>query len=98
VVRSRREEARKAGKEPAGANGLRVMGYGHASSHEADTWQSFDVTDGVSDAGHSVDTADDMHDERVPQRVDLRTVVRSYAIPLLLFFAAAVAAVVLALR
>ena len=41
---------------------------------------------------------DDVYEERVPQRGGFRTMLRTYAVPLLLFFAAAVAALVLALR
>jgi len=37
-----------------------------------------------------------MHDERVPLRAGVRTALYNHAIPLLLFFAAAVAALVLA--
>jgi hypothetical protein len=39
-----------------------------------------------------------MYAERVPQRAGFRTTMRTYAIPLLLFFAAAVAALLLACR
>jgi len=39
-----------------------------------------------------------MYTERVPQRAGFRTTLRNYAVPLSLFFAAAVAALVLALR
>jgi hypothetical protein len=56
------------------------------------------VTNDVSTAAPSVDTPDDMFSERVPPKDGLRTALRNYAVPLLLFFAAAVAALVLALR
>ena len=56
------------------------------------------VTNGVSVAARSEDTPDGMYDERVPLRDGFRTALRTYAVPLFLFFAAAVAAVVLALR
>ena len=56
------------------------------------------VTDGVSVAARSEDTPDDMYAERVPQRAGFRTTMRTYAVPLLLFFAAAVAALLLACR
>ena len=55
-------------------------------------------TDGVSAAAQSADTPNDMLDERVPLRASFPTALRTHAIPLLLFFAAAVAALVLALR
>jgi len=56
------------------------------------------VTDDVSVAAPSADTTDDMFGERVPPRAGVRTALYNHAIPLLLFFAAAVAALVLALR
>ena len=56
------------------------------------------VTDDVSVTAQSVDTPDDMYDGRVPPKDVFRTALRTYAIPLSLFFAAAVAALVLALR
>jgi hypothetical protein len=39
-----------------------------------------------------------MFNERVPQRAGVRTALCNHAVPLLLFFAAAVAALVLAFR
>jgi hypothetical protein len=39
-----------------------------------------------------------MFAERVPQRAGFRMTMRNYAVPLLLFFAAAVAALLLAFR
>jgi len=74
------------------------MGYGHVSWRRRDSWGFLNVTNDVSAAAGSVDTPDDMFDERVPQRAAFRMTVRSYAVPLLLFLAAAVAALVLALR
>ena len=64
-----------------------------------------DVTDGArrpgacpSVAAWSTDTRNDMYDERVPRRAGLLMTLRTYAVPLTLFTAAAVAALVLALR
>jgi len=57
-----------------------------------------DVTNDVSAAAQLADTTDDMLDERVPLRAGSWTALRSHAIPLLLFFAATVAALVLAFR
>jgi hypothetical protein len=64
-----------------------------------------DVTDGAwrpgvcpSAAAPLGDTPDDMFNERVPLRASFRTALRNYAVPLSLFFAAAVAALVLACR
>jgi hypothetical protein len=56
------------------------------------------VTDDVSAAATPADTTNDMLDERVPLRVGVRTALYNHAIPLLLFFAAAVAALLLACR
>jgi len=56
------------------------------------------VTDDVSAAAPSADTLDDMHNERVPPRAAFWMALHNHAIPLLLFFAAAVAALVLACR
>jgi len=56
------------------------------------------VTNDVSAAAQSADTLDDMLDERVPLRAVFWTALHNHAIPLLLFFAAAAAALVLALR
>ena len=56
------------------------------------------VTDDVSAVTESADTRDDMFNERIPLRDGFRTTMRNYAIPLSLFFAAAVAALLLACR